>query len=691
MLYVRGALVVTVEACYNTRMILEEISASVSRLPGAGAVTEKQLAKLGVKTIGQLLAFWPRDWEDRRRAVLLYEAQTMHKAAVALTIIGHDFFGFGNMRTLKLIAEDEQGARAELLCFHREFLKDRFPVGSTVLVYGSFYVKYNRLQASSFEIDVPDRAVRGLLPVYPLTQGLTQKKIRKLIAAAFKTYSHTIDSNIPELVRADYNLPEKKEIIRCIHFPQTLEETHLGTRALIFEEFFLFQYALGLRALQTRGSLPSITTEHHETAADSPVLPNMSPLQKQVQSRLPFTLTDDQLKTIYKINEDLHGENPMARLIQGDVGSGKTLTAFFAAVRCIEAGGQAALLAPTELLARQHANTAANLLEALGIRPAFLSGSVTTKGRKNLLRALSEGSIDFIIGTHALFSEDVRYHNLTLVIIDEQQRFGVLQRAALIQKGSRHMPHMLMMSATPIPRTLALSVFGDLDISIIKTMPQGRKPVITYAASMEKSEQVYFQVGKEILAGRQAYFLYPLIEDSPSLSLKSAQTMFSRLKQGFPEHTLALLHARIPEDEQRKIMQGFQEGTIHILVATSVVEVGVDVPNATCMVIEHAERFGLSALHQLRGRVGRGREQSYCFLLYGKALTENGRERIKIMKETTDGFIIAEKDLKMRGPGDIGGMEQSGYLGFTIANPIRDFELLQQARNAAFSHIQKQH
>ncbi len=350
-------------------------------------------------------------------------------------------------------------------------------------------------------------------------------------------------------------------------------------------------------------------------------------------------------------------------------------------------------MAPTELLARQHADNAAKLLEPLGVRLAFLTGNLKAAGRSQLLQQLAAGNIDLIIGTHALFSAQTLYKNLRMVVIDEQHRFGVLQRSAIIQKGidsGKKAPHFLMMSATPIPRTLALSMFGDLDISVIKTMPPGRKPVITYVAPESKAEKVYYFIGQDILAGKQAYFVYPIIEDSETLSLKSAEDMFAELTRDFPHHRLALLHSKVPEDEARAIMQEFRAGAIHILVATSVIEVGVDVPNATCMVIEHADRFGLSALHQLRGRIGRGSDQSYCFLLYGKNITETGMARLKVMASTTDGFVIAEEDLKLRGPGDIGGIEQSGYCGFELADPIRDFALLEKARIAAFEMLAAQ-
>ncbi|QOW60805.1 ATP-dependent DNA helicase RecG [Treponema pedis] len=682
-------------------MLISEITAPVTNIAGVGSAVAARLKKLGVENIGELLRLFPRDWEDRTKIHFFSDWKKVQKINVPVMIIGHQWFGFGKMRTLKLIVADKDGTKASLICFNRPFMEKNFPVGTDGIVYGSFYYKYGELQSSSFELEKNENAPAKILPVYPLTAGLGQSKLRKIINSALKIYARGINSELPEEIIQKYNLPSKQEILFLLHTPQTLQDTERGKYALIFEEFFILQYAVGKRSLERRGRLPSLE-EEKKFEQNIKKIPSFTVLQTQFLDRLPFKLTEDQFTVTAEVNSDLDGINPMARLIQGDVGSGKTLAAFLACIKIIEQGGQAALLAPTELLARQHAENAARLLEPLGIRLAFLTGNVKARGRSNLLRELENGNIDLIIGTHSLFSAGVNYKNLRLAVIDEQHRFGVLQRSAIIQKGiesrdnaekgnniEKKSPHILMMSATPIPRTLALSVFGDLDISTIRTMPQGRKPVITYIAGAGKAERVYSFIGGEILKGRQAYFVYPLIEENEELSLKSAERMFEELKQSFPSHKVALIHSKIAEEEQRRIMEEFRSGAISILTATSVVEVGVDVPNATCIVIEHADRFGLSALHQMRGRVGRGSEQAYCFLLYGKNLTENGRCRLTIMKETTDGFKIAEEDLKLRGPGDIGGVEQSGYLGFKYADPIRDYKILQTAREAAFELLQR--
>lgn len=682
---------------YTAPMLIGEIQTPVSNLYGAGKTTVEQLNRLEVSTIGDLLRLWPRAWEDRSRYNTLSEWNTFHKLNVPVRVMDQQWFGYGRMKTLKLIVCDSEGVRGELACFNRPFLEKAFPEGTKALVYGSFSVKYGAIQSSSFDIEKYDTAERRVLPVYPLTQGLTQTKLRKLIEQALNSYARGINSELPADVLNKYGYPDKRTVLFAMHRPASMQEAENARTALIFEEFFLYEAAVGMRALERRGVLPRTPTQAgaSEGAAQpaEPLQYTYSPLQKELLSRLPFTLTADQQAVTAEINADLDGTAPAARLIQGDVGSGKTLVAFLACLKVIEGGGQAALMAPTELLARQHADNAAKLLEPLGIRLAFLTGNLKAAGRSQLLQQLASGNIDLIIGTHALFSAQTLYKNLRMVVIDEQHRFGVLQRSAIIQKGidsGKKAPHFLMMSATPIPRTLALSMFGDLDISVIKTMPPGRKPVITYVAPQSKAEKVYYFIGQDILAGKQAYFVYPIIEDSDTLSLKSAEDMFAELTRDFPHHRLALLHSKVPEDEARAIMQEFRSGAIHILVATSVIEVGVDVPNATCMVIEHADRFGLSALHQLRGRIGRGSDQSYCFLLYGKNITETGMARLKVMASTTDGFVIAEEDLKLRGPGDIGGVEQSGYCGFELADPIRDFALLEKARIAAFEMLAAQ-
>ena len=722
-------------------MKLSQITVPVTALAGVGASTEKLLANLNIFTVGDLLAYWPKTWDDRTKLIVLAEFAKYKKVNTVAKVIDHAWFGYGRMRTLKLVISDSS-AQAELLCFNRPFMEKMFPVDSLIRVNGSFYVKYGTLQSASFDVSLVSEAppsvlpekenmeqylhtVNGVLPVYALTTGLSQVQLRKIIGVALRQYAKGIDNEIPEDVIKRQQLMNKTECVFAMHAPQSLEHAEKAKKSLIFEELYLFQKAIGERSLQHRGTLPVETdtipaellesradiSDDEEASIEKAFTASLSPRQKDAVARLPFKLTTGQMSVITQINVDIDksyekgSRFSMARLLQGDVGSGKTLAAFFSCLRICDYGGQCALLAPTELLARQHAENAANLLEPLSVRLAFLTGNIKAAGRNKLLKELKDGNIDIVIGTHALFSAGVVYKDLRLAVIDEQHRFGVLQRNAILEKGRKTVdsssaeqvftvPNLLMMSATPIPQTLALTVFGDLDVSVIATMPYGRLPVKTHLCSENSRQNVFTFVRKELAAGRQAYFVYPLIkaqetDDTDTDSgLKSAEEMFETLqKEVFPDYSAALIHSKVDEDKQRTIMADFKENKIQILVATSVVEVGVDVPNATCMVITHAERFGLAALHQLRGRVGRGTAQSHCFLVYSDKLTETGKARLKALYESNDGFVIAEQDLELRGPGEVLGVQQSGYLTLSIADPVRDSRILQIARKEAFASL----
>lgn len=748
-------------------MKLCEISIPVTSLHGVGESTAKLFSHLNIFTIGDLLSYWPRTFDDRTKFLPLKDFQ-YGKVNTIAKVVAHEWFGYGNMRTLKVIIEDFS-ARAELVCFNRPFLEKTLAVGFSVRVNGNFSLRYGNIQSSSFEAEaIPSETAielendfartqsaekyseyfskRKILAVYSLTSGLSQTNIRKAVARAIKEYAKGISDEIPEEIIAKHKLMHKAECIKAMHMPESIQEAERARLSLIFEELYQFQIQIGLRSLAHRGKLPddsifansssileeAASSRENANAADSDsakeiietcFLDSLSPRQKKIHSALKFELTTDQKKVIAEMNADidrsydLKKPYAMARLLQGDVGSGKTLAAFFACLRVIDYGGQCAILAPTELLARQHAENAAKLLEGADVALAFLTGNIKASGRNRLLTELKNGGIQLVIGTHALFSHNVQYKDLRLAVIDEQHRFGVLQRNAILEKGRRAAdsvvsednptgpvieyitPNLLMMSATPIPQTLALSVFGDLDVSLIKTMPSGRLPVKTHLTKQGSEENVYRFVRAELQQGRQAYFVYPLIEQGEtdeehggSSGLKSAEQMYEFLsKKIFPEFRIALIHSKIDENEQRDIMAQFNENKIHILVATSVVEVGVDVPNATCMVIEHAERFGLAALHQLRGRVGRSNLQSHCFLVYSAKLTEDGKARLKALYESTDGFFIAEEDLRLRGPGEVLGVQQSGYLTLSIADPVRDAAIMNIARTEAFEYIKKTH
>ncbi|MBQ0002355.1 MAG: ATP-dependent DNA helicase RecG [Treponema sp.] len=711
-------------------MKLSEIKTPVSTLHGAGNATVKALSNLNIFTIGDLLSFYPKDYEDRTKRISLSEFKSAKKVHTAAKVISHEYFGYGKMKTLKIVIEDTT-AKASLIAFNRSFLEKSLPVGSIISVTGSFEIKYNELQSSSFEANLlsqdgkledfencvlPDS---GIIPIYHLTQGITQKAIKKLIFQSLSQYSIGIDDEIPQNIISKRNLLQKKDAIKKIHLPQNLQEAREAEKTLIYEELYNFQITMLTRAQNRKGILPEKEIQSDQKPLD------FSPSQTLLLNSISFALTKDQISVINRMNseidrgykerteilrqlensnsaDNLNQQNnsrvirhpfTMQRLLQGDVGCGKTLTALFAALRVIDWGGQVAFMAPTEILSRQHAENISRLLKKTEIQTAFLTSNVKSAGRKTLLKELKSGNINILIGTHSLFSSDVIYKDLQLAIIDEQHRFGVLQRQSIVEKGKQLFgniyasPHLLMMSATPIPQTLALTAFGDLDISTIKTLPSGRKPVMTYLVSEEHKTNAFNAVRQELDKGHQAYFVYPAIEEGDN----NAESAFAELsKQYFSNYKCAVIHSRVPEEQQSRILDDFNYGKIQLLFATTVVEVGVDCPNATCMVIAEADRFGLSQLHQLRGRVGRGNDQGYCFLIFRKNITENGIARMKILRETTDGFIISEQDLKLRGPGEITGTIQSGALQLGIADLERDFEILQNARDDALETL-KQH
>ena len=654
-------------------MFLRELTEPAASLKGVGKVSSATLAAAGIKTIANLLMHKPRGYEDRQAVVSLTEAGSRGAANTVVTVVAHEYIGGGRNTTLKIIVEDDT-ARAALVCFGRNFLRTALAPGKKFFLYGHFAYRFGELQASAFETEpygASPVTFGRILPVYPLLGNLTQGFFRKVIGNALDLHAGKLENEVPEEIRKEHSLMPKKEAITFLHFPKNRGDAERADKTLKFEELFYLQLTMKRRALKVKANTREVRV-------------CTGKLVEKLLSRLPFSLTPDQQKVVDEIKTDLQGNAPMLRLLQGDVGCGKTLVALLSALYTIEVGEQVAIMAPTELLARQHAESAARMLEPLGIRIALLSGVVSQKARKQLLSALAHGEIDILFGTHALFSKDVQYKKLRLVIVDEQHRFGVLQRLALAEKGNSFEtapPDLLLMTATPIPRSLALTVFGDLDVSTIKTMPPGRKPVETHLARIGNEKKVYEWVRREVETGRQAYFVYPLIEQSEKVALKDAESMFHDLKTHvFPGLRLALLHSRVPEEEKRSTMVSFFDGEVDILVATSVIEVGVNVPNATCMVIEHAERFGLPALHQLRGRVGRAGYQSYAFLIYGEGLTDDGRNRLKAMKETTDGFRIAEKDLEIRGPGELVGIRQSGSMNLVFADIVHDIDLLKNAR-----------
>lgn len=650
------------------------LSAPVTRLRGVGPALEKNYREMGVVTQSDLLSLVPRAFEDRSHIVPVDSVADGGWVNTKIRITGHGWFGGRSFRdrVLKITARDTEGKERtiQLLCFGRNFLEHSIHTGEVYWLYGLVQRYNGQVQCSRFEIKpAPEEGMPPgfgrVYPVYPLHGSLTQRIIRRNIAEVLSSVRHFHDELPPYLV-AKYGLMTTDQAVRNLHSPLTMEMEEKARKTLAFTELLYMQ-------LFTRRRAPSSKAV---TRAES----GPCSLELRLIASLPFSLTPDQMKSLREIRADIDSPQPMNRLLQGDVGSGKTLVAWISALHVIHQGRQVAFMAPTELLARQHADNAVTLLGKLGIRLAYLTGAVKGRERTLLLQNIKEGNVDIVIGTHALFSRDVVFKDLGYVIIDEQHRFGVEQREALANKAK--VPDLLLMTATPIPRTLALTVFGDLNVSTLKTMPPGRKPVKTLTVSEKSRERMYRAIAGEFRLGHQVYFVYPRIDDSGESDLRDVTSMYEYLKKEYPGVPSGLLHSKLDEDEKMRILSAFKRKELLYLVSTSVVEVGIDIPDATCMVIEHAERFGLAALHQLRGRVGRSTLQSYCFLVFGDDLTDDAKKRLTALKESNDGFWLAEQDLLIRGPGDIAGLKQSGFIGLKYASLTSDLDLLSAASQA---------
>ncbi|MGZ3771674.1 MAG: ATP-dependent DNA helicase RecG, partial [Bdellovibrio sp.] len=560
---------------------------------------------------------------------------------------------------------------------------ERFKPFTNVRVVGKVTEYRGRLEFHHPDIrDIePDEETKdALIPLYTEIEGFATAKIMKLVRQAFAQIEEWPEEALPKWILEKYQLKSRKEALREIHFPnpqaasEYAEFKSSAQRRIIFDEFFWLELYLASRKTGFKKE-------------GAPQIKNKGERLKALIQQLPFEMTGAQKRVFAEIKNDMEQAHPMHRMVQGDVGSGKTLVSFMAALYASESGYQSCLMAPTEILAEQHLKNAKKVLEPLGVRLALLVGKTKISERKKILEALAAGEIDLIVGTHALIEDEVQFKNLGLAVIDEQHRFGVEQRGVLKNKGNS--PHFLVMTATPIPRTLAMTVYGDLDVSIIDEMPAGRSPIQTRVAYESKRSQALQFMLEQLQKGRQAYIVYPLVEESEKIDLKDAVSEYEKLKEQFPEIKFGLLHGKMKPDDKDQVMEQFRCHEIQVLVSTTVIEVGVDVPNANIMIIEHAERFGLSQLHQLRGRVGRGEYKSFCILIMGYAVSEEGRQRTEMMEKTSDGFKIAEFDLEMRGPGEFMGTRQSGLSGFKLANLIRDMQILQQAREAAFEVLRK--
>ncbi len=652
-------------------MYLSQALTNINQLTGVGPKAQASYSALGITTFKDLLSHSPKGYEDRSHRICLgHQTENGPWTNTIVVIENVSEFGAGRKNIKARVRDTKSGVCAFIMGFNRPYLKKVLFSGCYYHLYANVTQYKTILQCSQFDIRrIPEEFLSdsevngGILPVYQIAGSLNQNNLRRDIKNVLSQVR--IDDDLPVNLIQKYKLLNLEDALRKIHFPQSDSDITMANRTLAFREVFFLQLAT-----KRRGQIHSRNT----------IINNISSLEQKFISSLPFSLTSDQEKVLSEIRKDMSCEESMNRLLQGDVGSGKTLVAWISALHTINAGGQVAFMAPTELLARQHAQNAAKLLEKTGINIAYLDSEVKGKQRTELLKQLQNGNVDLLIGTHSLFSKDVCYRNLKLVIIDEQHRFGVEQRNALFAKGIN--PDVLLMTATPIPRTLALTVFGNLNVSTIKTMPIGRIPIITYLVDENRREDMYKSVGVELSRGHQAYFVYPRIDNEGDSDLLDVQTMYSYLHtKQYPQYKGAIIHSRIEDEEKIRILNDFSEGKIQYLVATSVVEVGLDVPNATCMIVEHAERFGLSALHQLRGRVGRSTLQSWCFLAFADEITEEGKKRLGVLRRTTDGFEIAEEDLKLRGPGEIAGLRQSGFLHLKYADLQKDVQMMANARD----------
>ena len=657
-------------------MFVGELKQDIKTLTGVGKKTREDYENLDIRTLSDLIQTTPRGYEDRSHRICIGRQNDEDGSWTNTFVRAESVSEFGpGRKNVKIIVRDtENNQKAFLMGFNRTYLSKTVFPGAFYHLYANITPYGTGLTSSQFELKPirEDDLIagymlldQGILPVYGLSGALTQKVVRRDVKAVLARVP-VFDDEIPQSLMDKYHLMPMDRAFREIHFPTSDKALKEARRTLAFREVFYLQ-------LDAKRRPP---VERRRQAIDG----RTYEAEKRFIENLPFELTSDQVKVLEEIRKDMSGSESMNRLLQGDVGSGKTLVAWVSALHAICDGAQVAFMAPTELLARQHAQVADALFRNTGITVAFLNGEVHGKPRQMLLDQLKAGNIDLLIGTHALFSKDVEYRNLRYVIIDEQHRFGVEQRRALLEKGIE--PDVLLMTATPIPRTLALTVFGNLNVSTIKTMPKGRLPVKTYLVDDSRRDDMYKAVGVEMQRGHQAYFVYPRIDDEGTSDLRDVISMYEFLsREKYPEFRGTLIHSRLPEDEKIAILNDFSAGKLDYLVSTSVVEVGIDVPNATCMVVEHSENFGLSALHQLRGRVGRSTLQSWCFLAYEKTITEDGKKRLSVLRRTNDGFEIAEEDLKIRGPGELAGLKQSGFLHLKYADLEKDVSMMATARD----------
>lgn len=656
---------------------------SVQYIKGVGPKLGGILSRRGINTVGDLLEWFPRAYEDHRaiRNIASLKGEQVVSLVAEVVSLRSSVLGRSGKRMFEMVVKDQTG-RVSCKFFripHKGFF-DKFRTYDKIRIIGKVSDYRGRIEFLHPEIHHVQTEVEesdSLVPIYTETEGLSPSKIRRIMSTALD--SSSLEDFLPAWMLRDFQLLEWSLALREIHQPpKNAADIFLSFKSpaqqrMIFEDFFWMELLFAMRRAELEREKACQMKSHSE-------------LVDQIRNGLVFQLTSAQDRALSEIVTDLQKQHPMHRLVQGDVGCGKTIVALLASVQVADSGFQTCLMVPTEILATQHFQSWQRKLEPLGLRVALLTSQVKESTKKEIYRQLVSGEINIVIGTQALLQSSVQFKHLGLVIVDEQHRFGVEQRVTLKEKGIS--PHFLLMTATPIPRSLAMTLYGDLDISVIDELPLGRQPILTRVTQEAKRPLIWEFLEKQVNQGRQAYVVYPLVEESEKIDLKNASEEFEKLKARFPQFCFGLLHGKMKSVEKDQLMQEFREGRIQVLVATTVIEVGVDVSNANVMVIEHSERFGLSQLHQLRGRVGRGEYKSYCILVLGSDVSVDSRRRVEIMERSGDGFKIAEADLELRGPGEFLGTRQSGLLGFKIADLVRDLGTLEKARTAAVKLIE---
>ena len=646
-------------------MIAKELFAPVTDLKGVGTKTAAALGSLGIYSVYDLLYYFPFRYDELQTIPLdqIMDGQKVMLKGIVATDAFVTRFGYKKSRLSFKLRIDHDVIMVNF--FNQPWLKEKIAVGKEVAIYG----KYNaaRQSLAAFKFIAAKENDSGMAPIYSVNRQIKQKKLIDLINLALDDYLAEVDNVVPTKIRQKYRLLPESSIVQEMHHPQNATESQVAKRSAVFREFFIFQTELAQ------------LTEYNPRNKGIAKKYNLDEIAKLTKS-LPFELSSDQKHVINEIFKDLLSSVQMQRLLQGDVGSGKTIVAVYALFAAVTAGFQAALMVPTEILATQHFKKIEELLKPMGVRCALLTGSTKTLERREIYNELTDGTINVVIGTHALIQSSVIFKKLGLVIIDEQHRFGVNQRQALVNKGN--LPDVLAMTATPIPRTLALTVYGNMTISEIHHLPAGRKKIVSWWKTSTQMDQVYQLMHEQLEQGFQIYAVTPLISESEALDLKNAEQLYDKLSRDFPNEKVALLHGQMPGNKKDDIMAAFAAGDINILVTTSVIEVGVDVANANMMVIYNADRFGISQLHQLRGRIGRGKTQSYCIFL-ADPNTQAGKSRMKIVASTTDGFKLAEEDLKMRGEGDLFGKAQSGLPEFQVGDVVNNYNTMVVAQKEA--------